>query len=84
MKKTSAASSRCFSAASASTSISTCRGSGTRHGSLDRLIDAPNVIKAFTSGSIAVDAKQLGALTVSTLRGEDGHQRKEIDKLIEF
>ena len=51
---------------------------------VDRLIDAPNVIKAFTSGSISVDAKQLGALTVSTLRGEDGHQRKEIDKLLEF
>ena len=51
---------------------------------VDRLLDAPNVIKAFTSGSISVDAKQLGALTVSTLRGEDGHQRKEIAKLLEF
>ncbi len=51
---------------------------------VDRLIDAPNVIKAFTTGSISVDAKQLGALTVSTLRGEDGHQRKEIHKLLEF
>jgi len=56
-----------------------------RHGRLlDRLLDAPNVISAFTSGSIAVDPKQLGALTVSTLRGIDGHQRKEIDKLVEF
>jgi glycosyltransferase involved in cell wall biosynthesis len=51
---------------------------------LDRLLDAPDVIKAFTSGSIAVDPKQLGAMTVSTLRGTNGHQRKEIDKLIEF
>src|SRR5688572_21428868 len=51
---------------------------------VDRLLDAPKVIKAFTSGSISVDAKQLGALTVSTLRGEDGHQRKEIEKLLEF
>ncbi len=50
----------------------------------DRLWDAPRVIKAFTSGSIAVDPRQLGALTVSTLRGEDGHQRKEIDKLLEW
>ena len=56
-----------------------------RHGRLlDRLIDAPNVISAFTSGSIAVDPKQLGALTVSTLRGSEGHQRKEIEKLVEF
>jgi glycosyltransferase involved in cell wall biosynthesis len=51
---------------------------------LDRLLDRPEVIKAFTSGSIAVDPKQLGAMTVSTLRGRNGHQRKEIDKLIEF
>ena len=51
---------------------------------LDRLVDAPGVIKAFTSGSISVDAKDLGALTVSTLRGENGHQHKEIDKLIEW
>ena len=51
---------------------------------IDRLLDSPGVIKAFTSGSISVDAKQLGALTVSTLRGEDGHQRREIEKLLDF
>jgi glycosyltransferase involved in cell wall biosynthesis len=42
------------------------------------------VINAFTRGSIAVDPKQLGAMTVSTLRGQDGHQKKEIEKLLEF
>ena len=51
---------------------------------LSRMLDAPGVIRAFTSGSISVDPKHLGALTVSTLRGEQGHQRQEIDKLIEF
>jgi glycosyltransferase involved in cell wall biosynthesis len=51
---------------------------------LDRLWDAPWVIKAFSSGSIAVDPKMLGALTVSTLKGTDGRQRKEIDKLLDF
>jgi glycosyltransferase involved in cell wall biosynthesis len=51
---------------------------------LDRLLDSPTVIKAFTSGSIAVDPQALGAMTVSTLRGVDGHQAKEIAKLIEF
>ena len=51
---------------------------------LDRLLDAPRVIKALTSGSIAVDPKQLGEMTVSTLRGAEGHQHKEIDKLIAF
>lgn len=49
-----------------------------------RLLDAPGVIKAFTSGSISVDPKELGALTVSTLQGERGHQKQEIDKLLEF
>jgi len=51
---------------------------------LDRLLDAPDVIRAFTSGSIAVDPKQLGAMTVSTLQGLQGYQRKEIDKLLEY
>lgn len=51
---------------------------------VDRVLDAPAVINAFTSGSIAVDPKQLGAMTVSTLRGMAGHQRKEIEKLLEF
>jgi glycosyltransferase involved in cell wall biosynthesis len=51
---------------------------------LDQLLDSPNVIKAFTSGSIAVDPKALGAMTVSTLQGVNGHQAKEIAKLIEF
>jgi hypothetical protein len=51
---------------------------------LDRLWDAPWVIKALSSGSIAVDPKMLGALTVSTLKGEDGRQRKEIEKLLEW
>ncbi len=51
---------------------------------LSRMLDAPSVIKAFTSGSISVDPRELGALTVSMLRGEDGYQRQEIDKLLEF
>jgi hypothetical protein len=51
---------------------------------LDRLWDAPWVIKAFSSGSIAVDPKVLGALTVSTLQGEDGRQHKEIEKLLHW
>ena len=51
---------------------------------LSRMLDAPAVIRAFTSGSISVDPRELGALTVSTLRGEQGHQRQEIAKLLEF
>lgn len=51
---------------------------------LDRLWDAPWVIKAFSSGSIAVNPGVLGAMTVSTLQGEQGRQRKEIDKLVHW
>lgn len=48
---------------------------------LDRLWDAPAVIRAFAGGGVAVDPKFLGELTVSTLRGEEGFQRKEVLKL---
>jgi glycosyltransferase involved in cell wall biosynthesis len=51
---------------------------------LDRLWDAPAVIRRFASGSIQVDPRMLGALTVSTLRGESGYQRKEMDKLVHW
>lgn len=51
---------------------------------LDRIWDAPVVIKRFATGSIQVDPRMLGALTVSTLRGERGYQRKEIEKLVHW
>ena len=49
---------------------------------LDKLWDAPWVIKALSGGSIAVDPKFLGAMAVSTLKGAEGRQAKEIDKLL--
>jgi glycosyltransferase involved in cell wall biosynthesis len=51
---------------------------------LDRLWDAPSVIKRFATGAIQVDPRLLGALTVSTLQGEGGYQRKEVEKLVHF
>ena len=51
---------------------------------LDRLWDAPAVIRRFASGAIQVDPRMLGALTVSTLRGESGYQRKEVAKLVHY
>ena len=50
----------------------------------DRVLDNPSVIRALSGGSIAVDPHALGAMTVSTLRGEQGHQRREIEKLLDF
>jgi len=48
---------------------------------LDRLWDSAPVIRALAGGSVAVDPRFLGELTVSTLKGERGFQAKEIRKL---
>jgi glycosyltransferase involved in cell wall biosynthesis len=49
---------------------------------LDRVWDSASVIRTFAKRQIAVDARVLGELTVSMLKGEHGHQRKELDKMI--
>ncbi len=49
---------------------------------IDRLLDAPRVIKAFADRSISTDPKLLGDLTVSMLQGRQGVLRKEFDKLL--
>jgi glycosyltransferase involved in cell wall biosynthesis len=51
---------------------------------LDRLWDSPRVISAFTNRSVSTDARLLGDLTISMLKGEHGVLRKEFDKLIEW
>ena len=51
---------------------------------LDKIWDSASVIRAFASRSSAVDPKFLGELTVSTLRGEDGFQAKEVGKLVDW
>jgi glycosyltransferase involved in cell wall biosynthesis len=51
---------------------------------VDRLLDAPWLIKAASSGSISTDPRTLGELTISMLEGEDGFQRKEFDKMLEW
>lgn len=51
---------------------------------LDRLWDAAPVIKAAAGRGLSVDPDELGALTVSTLKGEEGHQAKEFRKLVRF
>jgi glycosyltransferase involved in cell wall biosynthesis len=49
---------------------------------LDRLWDSDWALRLATKRQIKVDPKSLGELTVSMLRGTDGFQRKEIEKLI--
>jgi glycosyltransferase involved in cell wall biosynthesis len=51
---------------------------------LDRLWDAPAVIRAMANRPVKTDPRMLGELTVSTLRGEDGAQRKEVEKLCDW
>ena len=51
---------------------------------LDRLWDAAPVIRAATGRGLSVDPGALGALTVSTLRGEEGNQAKEFRKLLGY
>jgi glycosyltransferase involved in cell wall biosynthesis len=50
----------------------------------DRLLDAPWLIKAASSGSISTNPRSLGELTISMLKGEHGFQRKEFDKMLEW
>jgi glycosyltransferase involved in cell wall biosynthesis len=49
---------------------------------LDRWLDNPRLLNWVTRGASSVDPAQLGEMTVSMLRGEQGNQRKELDKLV--
>jgi glycosyltransferase involved in cell wall biosynthesis len=51
---------------------------------LDRLWDSEWALRLATKRQIKVDPKKLGELTVSMLRGENGFQRKEIEKLLDW
>ena len=49
---------------------------------LDRLFDRPELLRWATRRSSSVRAENLGAITVSMLEGEEGRQRKEVQKLV--
>ena len=51
---------------------------------LDRVWDSNWALRLATKRQIKVDAKSLGEMTVSMLRGERGHQAKEIEKLLDW
>jgi glycosyltransferase involved in cell wall biosynthesis len=51
---------------------------------VDRLLDAPALIGWLAKRSVSVHAEDLGALTVSMLHGEEGNQRKEVEKLVHW
>lgn len=51
---------------------------------IDKLWDSTLALKAAARSSIATNPEMLGEMTVSMLRGQDGHQRKEIAKLLRW
>jgi glycosyltransferase involved in cell wall biosynthesis len=49
---------------------------------IKRLLDRPRFLKWATRRAASTDASMLGELTVSMLRGEDGNQREEVERLV--
>ncbi len=51
---------------------------------LDHWLDRPGLVRWMSRWAGKTDAAQLGALTVSMLRGRVGHQQKELEKLLDL
>jgi glycosyltransferase involved in cell wall biosynthesis len=51
---------------------------------LDRLLDAPRLLRWVSRFAVKTDASELGDLTVSMLQGEHGKQRKEVAKIVRW
>jgi glycosyltransferase involved in cell wall biosynthesis len=51
---------------------------------LDGWLDRPWLLRLVASRGVTVDPAKLGPMTVSMLRGEEGNQRKELDKLVDW
>lgn len=50
----------------------------------DRVLDNPALLSWISHFAISIDPAKLGAMTVSVLSGEEGRQRKEHRKLLEY
>jgi glycosyltransferase involved in cell wall biosynthesis len=51
---------------------------------LDRLLDAPRLLRWVSRFAVKTQAEDLGELTVSVLQGEHGRQSKEVSKLVRW
>jgi glycosyltransferase involved in cell wall biosynthesis len=51
---------------------------------MDRLLDFPSLLRWVSRFAVKTQAEELGALTLSMLKGEHGFQRKEIAKLVRY
>lgn len=52
--------------------------------SFDRMLDSPKLLNSLASLSTSTDARDLGELTVSMLKAEQGYQKKELSKLVKW
>lgn len=51
---------------------------------LDRWLDNPKLIRRVASRAMSVNAADLGAMTLSMVRGEHGYQAKEVRRLVHW
>jgi len=51
---------------------------------LDRWLDNPRLVRRVASKAVSLSAPELGAMTLSMVRGEDGFQRKEVRRLVSW
>lgn len=51
---------------------------------LDKIFDRPALLDRLVKWSYEVDNAEIGALTLSVLEGELGHQAKELEKLVDW
>lgn len=51
---------------------------------MDRALDQPWLVRWATGHGVKTTAQDLGALAVSVLRGREGFQRKEVERLVEW
>ena len=50
----------------------------------DKMLDNPKLLNSLSRFSASTDARDLGQLTVSMLKAEQGYQKKELEKLIRW
>ena len=50
----------------------------------DELLNSPALLRKLSRFASSTNARDLGALTLSVLQGENGHQRKELEKLTKW
>jgi len=53
-------------------------------GVLSQWLDQPGLLKLLSRRAVRTDARRLGALTLSMVRGEHGRQRAEVARLVEW